>query len=65
MESENFTCQICGKSLDLKFSKTDENGKAVHPDCYADKVKRKSPLQFPKKASPLAGNHTDADDEEG
>lgn len=52
MESENFTCRICGRPLDLKFSKTDENGKAVHSDCYANKLERNPPLQFPKKVLP-------------
>jgi hypothetical protein len=28
-------CSICGTTDDLKTAKTDENGKAVHEDCYA------------------------------
>jgi hypothetical protein len=31
-------CWICGKAVDLKTSKTDEHGSAVHEQCYAAKV---------------------------
>jgi hypothetical protein len=29
-------CSICNEPLELKTSKTDENGKAVHEDCPQD-----------------------------
>jgi hypothetical protein len=28
-------CQLCGKHVALESCKTDENGKAVHDECYA------------------------------
>jgi hypothetical protein len=28
------TCAICNKSVDLKTSKIDDKGKAVHAECY-------------------------------
>lgn len=31
-------CWICGHKVDLETCKTDEDGKAVHEDCYALKV---------------------------
>ena len=35
-------CWICGKSVDLTASKTDEHGAAVHEQCYAAKVALKA-----------------------
>ena len=32
-------CSICDKPVQLETSKTDENGKAVHGECYVLKVK--------------------------
>lgn len=61
MEKEKFTCCICGQPLDLKFSKTDEKGQAVHTDCYTDKLQKNPPRRVPEKAAP----NTSADDEEG
>lgn len=61
MEKEKFICCICGQLLDLKFSKTDEKGQAVHTDCYTDKLKKNSSRRVPEKAAP----NTSADDEEG
>lgn len=34
------TCSICKKPVDLKTSKTDDEGKAVHEDCYSLKLKK-------------------------
>ena len=31
-------CFICGSSVTLEWSKTDERGKAVHELCYVDKT---------------------------
>jgi len=33
-------CSICGKRVNAEISKTDENGQAVHEECYADKIQR-------------------------
>lgn len=32
-------CQVCDEPVPLEASKTDENGKAVHEECYAIKVR--------------------------
>jgi hypothetical protein len=31
-------CSICNKPIVLETSKTDENGKAVHEDCYIKRL---------------------------
>ena len=31
-------CWICGRSVSLESCKIDENGNAVHEECYATKV---------------------------
>jgi hypothetical protein len=28
-------CSICGKPVELEISKTDDDGQAVHEECYA------------------------------
>lgn len=32
-------CQICGKSIPIATAKTDEDGKAIHEECYAALMK--------------------------
>lgn len=32
-------CLICGREVSLKDCKTDEHGRAVHEDCYAQQLK--------------------------
>jgi hypothetical protein len=32
-------CAVCNRPVQLETSKTDENGKAVHGECYVLKVK--------------------------
>jgi hypothetical protein len=34
-------CQICGKPVAVETSKTDEDGRAIHEDCYVMKVRLK------------------------
>jgi hypothetical protein len=33
-----FLCAICRQPIDLKTSKTDSEGEAVHEDCYVHKM---------------------------
>jgi len=40
-------CAICGKIVDLKLCKTDEEGRAVHEDCYEEKMQKISPKKPP------------------
>ena len=32
-------CSVCGKRVNVETSKTDEEGRAVHEECYAEKVR--------------------------
>jgi hypothetical protein len=34
-------CAICGKRVNFERSKTDQNGEAVHEDCYVSEIIRK------------------------
>ena len=43
-------CAICNKPVELETAKTDENGKAVHGDCYAARLRLKE-ITPPAKAS--------------
>lgn len=36
-------CSICNKPVDLTIAKTDDNGKAVHAQCYVMAVVAKVP----------------------
>ena len=36
-------CAICKKSVKLEESKADENGQAIHEDCYVSSVTEKKP----------------------
>ena len=33
------SCPLCGMPVPLNLSKTDENGKAIHEECYALKMR--------------------------
>lgn len=43
-------CRICNKPVEFEIAKTDENGKAVHEECYAARVRLKA-ITPPPKAS--------------
>ena len=43
-------CSICNEPAELKTSKTDENGRAVHEDCYVRRMRLKE-ITPPPKAS--------------
>jgi hypothetical protein len=38
-------CPICHQPVDIANSKTDENGQAVHEDCYLDHLCHPLPPQ--------------------
>jgi hypothetical protein len=52
--SLEITCAICNRpiSLDARFSSVDENGKAVHTECYVGQIMRtaKSSGNIPPQA---------------
>jgi hypothetical protein len=52
MEPDTIQCRVCGKPVDLRFSKTDEDGKAVHEECYVANLEN----EIPKKASNARGS---------
>ena len=37
------SCSVCNEPVELKTSKTDEKGKAVHEECYVVKVTGQQP----------------------
>jgi hypothetical protein len=39
-------CAICKKSVKLEESKADENGQAIHEECYVSSVTGKKPPAF-------------------
>jgi hypothetical protein len=39
-------CPICQQSVNLTESKADENGQAVHENCYVSMLIPKKPRQF-------------------
>ena len=43
-------CSICNEPVEIKSAKTDENGKAVHEDCYVRVMRLKS-ITPPSQAS--------------
>jgi hypothetical protein len=43
-------CAICGEPMELETTKTDEDGKAVHEDCYAARMRLRQ-ITPPPKAS--------------
>ena len=40
MGNQTVACAICSRPVSLEAAKTDDHGKPVHEDCYADKMKR-------------------------
>jgi hypothetical protein len=45
LPSAPFTiCNLCSKPVELEKAKTDENGRAVHEECYLRKVKSRTEL---------------------
>ena len=43
------SCSICGKAVVLEKCKIDEDGKAVHENCYFNKLAGRRPSRSPKK----------------
>jgi hypothetical protein len=41
--NNNVNCSICGKEVPLHDCKTDEQGRAVHEECYARRIKQQPP----------------------
>jgi hypothetical protein len=43
-------CSICNERVELEMAKTDEDGKAVHEDCYVRRMRLRE-ITPPPKAS--------------
>ena len=43
-------CSICGKPVDLETAKTDDDGKAVHEECYVLRLAPKQATQSQQSA---------------
>jgi hypothetical protein len=49
MDRTIVTCVICSKSVSLEVARIDENGQAVHEECYMERVKAKPPRERRKE----------------
>ena len=36
-------CPVCNEAVDLTVAKTDEDGRAIHEECYLQKLHAKGP----------------------
>lgn len=48
-ESPLFLCCLCGDAVDLRTAKTDEYGKAIHEDCYVQRMRMKRGMLRPSR----------------
>jgi hypothetical protein len=37
------SCRFCNEAVELENSQTDQDGKAVHEECYVSALKRENP----------------------
>jgi hypothetical protein len=37
-------CSVCNEPVELRIAKTDEDGKAIHEECYVLRIQLKGPL---------------------
>jgi hypothetical protein len=44
-------CSICNEPVELETAKTDQDGKAVHEECYVSRIMRRKEITPPSKAS--------------
>jgi hypothetical protein len=49
MDRKIVTCVICSKPVSLEVARIDENGQAVHEECYMERVQAKPPREERKK----------------
>jgi hypothetical protein len=52
-------CAICRNSVNLRVSKTDEYGRAVHEYCYVLKLLSKNDSSLPLPISPMPTEYMD------
>jgi hypothetical protein len=44
-------CVICNEPVDLRTAKTNNEGQAVHEECYLMKMKNNPPTENPEETS--------------
>ena len=44
-------CSICNETVELETAKTDQDGEAVHEECYVSRIVRLKEITPPSKAS--------------
>jgi hypothetical protein len=49
------TCSFCNEPVEIKTGKTDDNGKAIHEECYAARMRLKAITPRPKPRDALSG----------
>jgi len=54
LDSTTINCSICNKPVDLKTTKTDDEGQAVHEECYVLQQALNSATRKPGKVHDLA-----------
>jgi len=42
-------CSLCNEPVELRTAKTDEDGKAVHEECYTLKMQPPRPMPLPRE----------------
>jgi hypothetical protein len=47
------TCALCGKPISLEGSKVTEDGKAVHGECYYEKIRKRKEQESWQRANPI------------
>lgn len=45
-ESQLFLCCLCGDPVDLRTAKTEEYGKAIHEDCYVQRMRNEIETRY-------------------
>ena len=52
MIGQNLICHFCQQTVDVASACTDEQGKAVHSDCYAKAIMDSIPLIADEESEP-------------
>lgn len=47
--NDGYLCPICNEPVNLETAKTDGKGRAVHEECYCDKISKKISGKTPPK----------------
>jgi hypothetical protein len=53
-------CDVCGQAVSLEYCKTDENGDAVHEECYLRRLGLEKAPPVANAGGFSAGNYTES-----